>query len=252
MTLVDHFRELRFRLFLALLGIAAGTIAAAIFYQHLYRLLLFPVTRAIRELATSHPEMDTSLVNIGIPAPMMLAIKLCVVAGLVVSSPWWIYQVWAFIAPGLLRHEKKWTLAVVGAGVPLFLGGVAVGYWVMPTAIRFMLSFIPESTGVNSLVDLPFYLNFLVQLMLVFGIAFVVPVFVCLLNFAGVIPASALAKSRTLVIFGCFIFAAVATPSGDPLSMIALGGPMSLLFLLAEVIAHIHDRRAGVHTREAL
>lgn len=251
MSLVDHFKELRLRLVLALAGIAVGTALAAIFYQTLYAFLLRPVDLAIARLAITHPDLDASLVNIGIPAPMMLAIKLCVVAGVVVSAPWWIYQIWAFIAPGLLRKEKKWTAVVVGISAPLFLAGVAIGYWVMPTAIRFMLSFIPEATAVNSLVDLPFYLNFLVQLMLVFGLAFVIPVFVSLLNFVGIIPAKALAKWRSLVIFGSFVFAAVATPSGDPLSMIALGGPMALLFLIAEVIAHINDRRAS-RTREAV
>ncbi|NLT30789.1 MAG: twin-arginine translocase subunit TatC [Propionibacterium sp.] len=251
MSLADHFRELRLRLMLALIGIGVMTVVAAIFYQHLYRLLLRPVNQAMQNLAATHPDVDAALVNIGIPAPMMLAIKLCLVAGVVGSAPWWIYQVWAFIAPGLLRHEKKWALAVVGICAPLFLGGVFVGYWVMPTAITFMLSFIPESAGVNSMVDLPFYLDFLVRLMLVFGIAMVIPVFVVLLNFVGVIPAAALSRWRSFVIFGCFVFAAVATPGGDPLSMLALALPMALLFLIAELIARIHDRRSGARLREA-
>jgi sec-independent protein translocase protein TatC len=125
----------------------------------------------------------------------------------------------------------------------LFAGGVLVAYVVLPKAIAVLLNF--TQSGVTNLQDINLYLSFLLRLMVVFGIAFLIPLLVVMLNFLGVVKAAQLRKYRTYVIFGTFVFGAVATPSTDPFSMLALAVPMTLLFLAAEVVTHIHDRRAA-------
>jgi sec-independent protein translocase protein TatC len=170
-----------------------------------------------------------------------LALKVSALAGALLTAPIWLYQLWAFIVPGLLAKEKKWALIFIGVATPMFVGGVVVGYVVLPKAITVLLSF--TQSGVTNLQDINAYLSFLLRLMLVFGIAFLVPLVVLILNIVGVVKATTLAKYRTLVIFGTFVFGAIATPSTDPFSMLALAAPMTVLFLAAEVIAHILDRR---------
>jgi sec-independent protein translocase protein TatC len=181
------------------------------------------------------------LVNINLTSPLTLSLKVSALAGAIVTAPIWLYQLWAFIVPGLLAKEKKWALIFIGVATPVFIGGVVVGYVVLPKAITVLLSF--TQSGVTNLQDINAYLSFLLRLMLVFGIAFLIPLVVLLLNIVGVIKAKTLSKYRSLVIFGTFVFGAIATPSTDPFSMLALAAPMTLLFLAAEVIAHIHDRR---------
>lgn len=242
MTLFEHLAELRYRLVVAVVWIILAMIVCAFFYQSLYDLLLQPYLAAVDDLKAARPEADTQVVNIGVAAPMTLAIKIVGVAALVASAPLWLYQLWAFIAPGLLAKEKKWSLLFLGSATPLFLSGIAVGYWVLPKGIEVMLSFTPERVPVTNMLDMPYFLTFLIRLMLIFGIAFLLPVIVVALNMVGVVSAAQLAKSRLYVIFGTFVFGAVATPSTDPFSMLALAIPMTVLYLIAEVICHVNDR----------
>lgn len=242
MTLFEHLRELRYRLVVSVLAVVLTTSISGIFYRKLYDLLLWPYEEARTILLASNPDVQTSVVNIGVTAPFTLALKVCLVAGLVASAPVWLYQLWAFIMPGLLANEKKWALIFVVASTPLFIAGVILGFFVMPKGIAVMLSFTPDSVPVTNMLDLPYFLSFMLRLMIVFGIAFLIPVIVLMLNFVGVVSAAQLAKARRVVIFLTFVFGAVATPSTDPFSMLALALPMLALFLIAEVIAHIHDR----------
>lgn len=241
MTLFEHLRELRYRLVIASLAILVATIACAFFYNDLYRLLLHPYELARVAIHKSKPELNLQVVQIGLAAPFSLATKISVIAGLVASAPVWLYQIWAFVVPGLLAKEKKWTITFVVAATPLFLSGVALAYWIMPKGIAVLVSF-SQGSAINML-DVNLFLAFLIRVMLVFGVAFLIPVFVLMLNFLGVIKARQLAKARSYVVFGTFVFAAVATPSTDPISMLALAIPMTVLFIAAEVIAHISDRR---------
>ena len=170
--------------------------------------------------------------------------------GLVLSGPVWLYQLWAFIAPGLHRNERKWAYVFSGIATPLFAGGIAVAYWTLPKGIEILLGFTPQT--VQNLVELSKYLDFVIRTMLVFGIAFLIPLVVVLLNMVGVVPAAALAKFRPYIILVIFVFAAVATPSGDPFTMCLLAIPMCLLFFVAEVISRINDRRRARRTEELL
>jgi sec-independent protein translocase protein TatC len=241
MTLFEHLRELRYRLVVSTLAILLGMIVAWFFRYDLMDILQRPYFEAIDALKAKNPDASTLLVNINLTSPLTLALKVSALAGVLVTAPFWLYQLWAFIVPGLLSKEKKWALIFIGAATPMFVGGVIVGYIVLPKAIAVLLSF--TQSGVSNLQDINAYLSFLLRLMLVFGIAFLIPLVVLMLNIVGVIKAKQLSKYRTLVIFGTFVFGAVATPSTDPFSMLALALPMTVLFLAAELIAHILDRR---------
>jgi len=243
MTLFEHLNELRYRLVIASLGIIVATVLCAFFYGELYAVLLHPYTVAKEALEIAKPGIQMEPVNIGVAAPFSLAMKIVLIAGLVLSGPIWLYQVWAFIVPGLMSKEKKWALIFVGASSPLFAAGVALGYVIMPKGIAVLVGFTPEGVDTKNLVNVNDFLGFLIRVMLVFGVAFLIPVFVLMLNFIGLIKARQLAKARLYVIFGTFVFGAIATPSTDPISMLALAIPMSVLFMISEVIAHISDRR---------
>jgi sec-independent protein translocase protein TatC len=241
MTLFEHLRELRYRLVIAVVAIIVGMIVSSIFYSQLFWLLTQPYYNAIADLKAARPDAVTELVNQGITSPFTLALKICAVSALVITGPVWLYQLWAFIVPGLLAKEKKWALIFIGSASPLFAAGVLVGYIVLPKGISVLLSF--TQAGITNLQDINLYLSFLLRIMIVFGIAFLIPLVVLMLNIVGVVKASMLSKYRVYVIFFTFVFGAVATPSTDPFSMLALALPMSLLFVIAEVLAHILDRR---------
>jgi sec-independent protein translocase protein TatC len=241
MTLFEHLRELRYRLVVSILAIIVGMVVAWFFRYDLLDILQRPYFQAIEALKAKHPDANTSLVNINLTSPLTLSLKVSALAGAIVTAPFWLYQLWAFVVPGLLAKEKKWALIFIAAATPMFVGGVVVAYFVLPKAITVLLSF--TQSGVTNLQDINAYLSFLLRLMIVFGIGFLIPLIVLMLNIVGVITAKQMAKYRTLVIFGTFVFGAVATPSTDPFSMLAVAAPMALLFVAAEVIAHILDRR---------
>ena len=164
---------------------------------------------------------------------------------MVLTSPYWLYQIWAFIVPGLHANERKWTRVFAAVAGPLFLVGVAVGYYVLPKGLEVLIGFTPST--LTNLVDFGDYFTFITRMLLVFGVAFEIPLFVVLLNLAGVVSGRTLGHYRPWIIVGIFVFAAVATPSTDPFSMLMLAIPMLLLFLVSEVIARVVDRGAAGH-----
>ncbi len=242
MTLFEHLRELRYRLVVIAIAIVAATIVAYIFHEQLYDLLTRPYEVAKVTLSAKYPDVHVQPVIEGVTKPLTLVLKICFVAALIAASPIWIYQIWAFVVPGLVAKEKKWAASFLAAAVPLFLFGVVLAYFVIPKGIAVMMGFTPGKGEVENLLDISHFLSFLIRVMVVFGLGFEVPVFVLGLNFLGVLKAKHLAKSRKFVIFGCFVFGAVATPQTDPVSMLLLAVPMTVLYLAAEVIAHFHDR----------
>ncbi|MET9021084.1 twin-arginine translocase subunit TatC [Actinopolymorpha sp. NPDC004070] len=240
MALVEHLRELRSRLFKAVGAILIGMILGWIFYPQLFDLLREPLDMAIRNLQAQR-KVDVKLVFGDVAGPLMLQLKVALIAGLVASSPVWLYQLWAFILPGLHRNERKWTMVFMGSAAPLFIGGVVVGYYAMPKGLNVLIDFTPS--GVSNYPSVDLFLSFVLRLLLVFGVAFEIPVFVVMLNLVGVLSSATLARSRAWIIFGIFVFAAVATPSTDPVTMLILALPMTILFLASEQIARLTDRR---------
>jgi sec-independent protein translocase protein TatC len=237
MALSDHLRELRARILrVALAGLIALGLALY-FFDFLYDLVYGPYQDAAAQLS----EGDTFATTSGAAGGLMLYLKLSGFTALVVTAPYWLYQVWAFILPGLHAHERKWSRTFVMVAGPLFLAGVLLGYLTLPKGLEVLIGLNPE--GVTNLVDFNEYLQFFTRTLLVFGLAFEIPVFVVMLNLAGVVSGKSLGAHRPWIIVGIFIFAAVATPSADPFTMTFMAVPMVILFLISEVIARAHDRR---------
>jgi sec-independent protein translocase protein TatC len=248
MTLREHIIELRNRLVISVIAIVVCTVVGWFIYHQAFQFLTSPFQESVRQLnpKPGHPRPELTIRGVG--DALTFRIKLSALIGLVLAGPIWLYQLWAFIAPGLHRSEKKWAFLFAGIAAPLFAGGMALAYWTLPKGIAILISFTPDS--VQNLIDVPHYLDFVLRTMLVFGIAFLIPLVVVLLNMVGVVPASALAKFRPYIIVVIFVFAAVATPSGDPFTMCLLAIPMCLLFFIAEVICRINDKRRARKTEE--
>jgi len=240
MPLLDHLRELRRRLFISVVAIVAASVAAGFFYDQLFEVLQRPFYEAVRPLAEKKG-LDASLNLTTSAGALTLLLKTCLVAGVVGASPVWLFQLWGFVVPALHRHERRWTVIFAGVAGPLFISGVLIGYYVLPKGLQVLLGFTPE--GVANLVNIEGYLSFVLRMLLVFGVAFEIPVFVLLLNLAGVVSGRQLGTHRPWIVVGTFVFAAIATPSTDPVSMLFLAIPMTLLFLISEVIARAVDRR---------
>lgn len=243
MSLTGHLAELRKRLLISIFFIALGMAAGWIWYDQIFDLLADPYRNAANEIAAERNEPPPSLTINTIAGPLVFQIKASLVAGVILSCPVWLYQIWAFVTPGMMRNERKWALVFIATAVPLFLAGLALSYWVLGKAIDILLGFTPEE--VLNLNALDLYLSFVLRMLLVFGVAFELPVFILLLNFAGVVSGARLSKWRRGAIFGIFVFAAIGTPTGDPVTMLLLAVPMWILFEIAVVICRIHDKRKG-------
>lgn len=240
MALGDHLRELRARLIRSALVLVAAFVVALFFYDQLLEVIRHPYDDAVAQLGHS---VDTVVVTSGVTTPLLLQLKLCGVAAVVASSPYWLYQIWGFILPGLHAQERKWSRIFAAIAGPLFFAGVAVGYYVLPKGIAVLISFTPAN--VTNLVEFSEFFSFMTRMLLVFGISFEIPLFVIMLNLAGVVSGKQIGRYRPWIILGTFVFAAVATPSTDPFSMLMLAIPMLVLFLVAEVVARTADRARG-------
>lgn len=246
MALVDHLREVRYRLMISTAAIVVTALGAIFFYRELIEFVMYPYNAAVDSLQAANPGAVTMVVNNGVVSPLTLGVIACAMAGVLISSPIWMYQLWAFVAPGLVAKEKKYALGFIGAAVPLFILGCAVGYFVWPKGIAVMLGFTPRDMGIVNMLDMSSFLAMEIKIILVFGVSFLLPVVLVALNLAGVVRGQQLVKSRKFVIFGTFIFAAVATPSTDPISMLALSLPMTVLYMVAEAICLTLDKRRGI------
>ena len=236
MTLTAHLRELRNRLIVSIVAILMGGVVGIIYYDEIVEFLQKPYNDAADELG-----LDALVTIAGVTTPFTFNLIIGLLVGILLASPVWLYQIWAFITPGLHRRERRWAVIFSITAGPLFVAGAALAYVVLPIGIKVLLNFTPE--GVTNLNDLGAYLQFILRLLLVFGVAFELPVFLVLLNLAGVVTGERLGRWRRAAIFGIFVFGAVATPTGDPITMLLLAIPMWLLFEIAVIICKIHDKR---------
>jgi len=241
MPLADHLRELRYRLLISVAALIVFAAVALFFYQPLLVVVLWPIRQAIAMYQQANPGAQVELVTHGLTSAFAFYFKICVMAGFIVSCPIWLYQLWRFIAPALGRQAHKTALMFLLPAVPLFLAGVALGYWVTPKGFAVLLGFNPPS--VVNLNDLNDYLGFELRLLLVFGAAFLLPVVLIMLNRVGIVKGSALAKGRRVAIVVCVIFSAVATPTTDAVTMLILAVPMVAMYLVAEIVCRVHDRK---------
>src|SRR3954447_19622331 len=238
MALGDHLRELRARLLRSVLALTVALVVALFFYDQLFDIIYRPYQIARENL---QGKVDTRGTISGAGGPLLLQLKMCGVAAVIVTAPYWLLQIWGFVVPGLHPHEKRWTRLFAMVAGPLFIIGVGVGYYVLPKGLEVLIGFAPEK--LQSLVDFGEYFSFFSRMLLVFGVSFEIPLFVVLLNLAGVVSGRALGRYRPWIVLGTFVFAAIATPSTDPFSMLMLAIPMVALFMVSEVVARLVDRR---------
>ena len=239
MPLLSHLNELRSRAFKSAIGITLASCVGWILYEKIIARLASPICDL--EAATSAGDKSCGILYInGVLGPIDLKFKISVLLGLIIASPIWLYQIWAFISPGLHKKERRNSIFFVIGAVPFFAVGIFAGYLVLPIAIEVLLSFTPGS--LTNLVKFDDYLTFVTQLILVFGIAFELPVFLVALNLAGILSGRSILRPWRYAIFGITLFSAIATPTGDPITLFFLAGPLALLYLAAGGVSSLIDK----------
>ncbi len=241
MPLIEHLRELRNRLLKAALALVLVMVLGFVFFHQIWDFVSHPFCSAVINGKTGCSKTGDQLVVNGVFDPFMLRIKIAFFVGLIVSSPVWLYQVWAFIAPGLYRREKRWAYLFAGIAAPLFAAGAALAYVVMSRGLRYLLGLTPN--GVVNLPSVDTYLSYFQGMILGFGLAFELPLALVLLNLAHILTHARFAKWRRLMLFGAFLFAGIANPSPDPISMLLLAVPCVVLVEVAEIFIYFNDRR---------
>jgi sec-independent protein translocase protein TatC len=249
MPLMEHIRELRNRVIKIALAVTAGSIAGWLIYNPVWDFIKRPYCKAqisspvATALAKSAGSLSPhcQLYVTGVFDPLVLRLQISIAVGIIISSPIWLYQIWAFIAPGLFRRERRWAYYFVGAALPLFAIGATIAYFAMTRGLQFLLHLVPADT--TALITINTYLSYAGAMLTIFGIAFELPLVFVLLNLAGVLTHARFRKWRRVIIFLVFAFAAIFTPSPDPLSMLALAVPCVVLVEASEVFAWANDRR---------
>jgi sec-independent protein translocase protein TatC len=215
--------------------VLAGAVVGWFLFDPVFALLQQPIIDLAKE-----DDLNAS-VNFGtVLGALDLRIQVSIFLGVFVSSPVWLYQLWAFVTPALKWREKKFTLFFLFTAVPMFLAGCAMAWVAFPTFVRTLLGFTPE--GSANVISASEYVLFALRILLVFGVTFVMPVVLLLLNFIGVLSAKSIIKSWRIAVLVIALVAALATPTADPMSMLLVMVPLILLYLLSALIAWIHDR----------
>ena len=241
MPLMDHLRELRNRLLIAIVAIVVGMIIALIFAGPTWNFVVHPFCSAVIHGKQGCTKQGDMLVINGVFEGFFLRIKIAFYIALIGTCPVWLYQVWAFIGPGLYAREKKWAYLFVATAVPLFVGGAVLAYIVMDRGLQALLGFAPANVQILPNVDT--YLGYFTGMILGFGIAFELPLVIIMLNLVGVLTHERFRKWRRLMIFLVFLICGIVNPSPDPYTMLILGGLAVVLVELAEVFVYFNDKR---------
>lgn len=246
MSLTQHLLELRKRLFIAAIGVVLGGIAGWFLVDPAWSYLQNPI-RVIAESRTT----GAAILNFpSVTSAFDIRMQITLMIGILISSPIWLYEIFAFLVPGLTGKERRYVFGFFFSAVPLFLGGAAAGLFVMPNIVQLMAGFVPQASA--SVIDAKLYLEFVLKLVLATGIAFVLPAFLVLLNLVGVLRGATILKSWRWAIIAITLFTAIATPAADVVSMVLLAIPMVVLFFGAVGISLWHDRAVARRERATL
>lgn len=239
MPLRAHLAELRKRVLLAAGGPLLGAVAGWFLYEPVFMALQLPLVHAGAERG------GVAALNFtGVASSFDMKIKIALFLGVIVTSPWWLYQFWAFVTPGLNRYERRKVVGFAAASGPLFLAGALLAWWALPSAVRMLTEFTPD--GAVNYIDAQTYLTFVMRLIVAFGVAFLVPVVMVGLNLAGLVRARTLARGWRWAVMLAFLFAALMSPTPDALTMIVLALPIVVLYFGAVLVCRVHDRRVDV------
>ncbi|HTR70318.1 MAG TPA: twin-arginine translocase subunit TatC, partial [Mycobacteriales bacterium] len=235
MPLMDHLRELRRRLLAIILIIGAGAVIGWFLYAPIMHLLERPYCDVSPKYRFASSDGRCVLVYHGVLDGFTTRMKVAITAGAVLTGPLWLYQIWAYVTPGLKARERKFTVWFVATSSALFIAGMALAYYALVTGLSVLLT--QAGPDVQALLTVNAYLSFVMLMLFVFGASFELPLLIVLANLAGVLPANRLRRSQRISIFGIFAFAAIATPSPDPFSMCLMALPMVALFEIAVGVA---------------
>lgn len=236
MALREHLREFRNRLIKAALATVVGAVAGFFFYYP----VMDAITSPIADIAREHGRNATINFN-GVASAFDILVQVSLAIGLVLASPVWLYQLWAYIMPALHKREKLYALGFLGASVPLFLLGIWIAWLCMPAAVYTLTAFTPD--GESNFIEAKTYISFVVKLILSFGVSFVVPVALVGVNMVGLIRGRTILKSWRWVVVIVALLAAMTAPGTDVMTMFYLMAPLLILFFLAIVICIYNDKR---------
>ncbi|MEU8675805.1 twin-arginine translocase subunit TatC [Streptomyces sp. NPDC048560] len=245
MPLLDHLRELRNRLLKAVTAIVVVTIVAAFYQKDIYDFLLNPLISSVgcegAVVVAKNGSPCALLKTDTLMGPFTNALKVALMSGVLLAAPVWLYQLWAFVAPGLHKGEKRYAYGFAVIGAPLFLAGGYLAYSILPQTAEIMLGFTPSD--VQNQIGLDSYLDLLTRMVIVFGLAFELPLLLIALNMTGIVSGKRMLGWWRGMIVGLTGFAAIATPGGEPLSMLLLAGPLAVLYFIATGFSLLNDAR---------
>jgi sec-independent protein translocase protein TatC len=241
MTLVAHLTELRNRIAKALLALALGTIVGFLWYDRGLLTFLTEPYCALPAGFRFQGDESCRLVVLDVFGGVLLRLKIGLIAGAVLSAPFWLYQLWAFITPGLKRNERRYTVGFVAASTLLFAAGAFLAWFTLRKGLELLLSLAGSEVAFQ--LTAPDYLGFVISLLIAFGLSLELPLVAVALNLVGILSHAALSRSRRWIFFLTIVFAAFVTPTQDPFTMLAMAIPMILLFETAIQIARVVDKR---------
>jgi len=236
MSLGSHLRELRVRLTWSAGFLVIGTAVGWFLFEPVFKILQAPLLEVTKARGIE------AIVNFGtVVSAFDLRVQVSIFLGVIITSPFWLYNLWAFVSPGLKTRERRFTLGFLFSSVPLFLSGAYIAWSSLPSFVIVLIGFTPE--GSSNVINASDYILFAIRIVLVFGLAFVMPVLLVLMNFANLVTGKAILKGWRVAVLVIALVSALATPTADPMSMFLLMGPLAALYFIAVGIAVLNDKR---------